>query len=123
MFHAYQFSWTDPSDWGSRLLNNEVEAHAAEYLYLRRKGLLESGSIYNTIYRNSIGGQAASELINMLDNSGNILPYYSDTSIQQGYNNSANLLSEQGGYGNYSFDRTLSGLDALGLLQSILNDC
>ncbi|MCC8018242.1 MAG: hypothetical protein LIO85_00470 [Rikenellaceae bacterium] len=122
MFHAYQFSRTNSADWGGRQLNNEVEAHAAEYLYLRRKGLLETNGAYYSIYRNSIGGQAASMIISMLDNSGNRLSIYSASEIQQGYLDSADLLKNQGGYSQYPFNNTLSGLDALNLLQSIFND-
>ena len=73
MWHAYQAYQEIPSSFASSLLNLEMEAWYAQYLYLTRSSDYKEGTYWYRLYNHHPLGRSIRRIENFVDKNGNFL--------------------------------------------------
>jgi len=122
MWHAYQES---ESAYMNSLINQEIEAHYAQYLYLRKLPEYK-GSKWENYYAKDRRMGAIKNLSKYIDEKGNL---HSGRNIE-GFNfniaSVASIFETTNGYDDpsfYKYDETRSGLSNFSNLRTLTKDC
>lgn len=122
LWHIYQYSQETTSSFRNSMLNQEIEAHYAQYLYESSKGWYE-GSKYEDYYKRSKRGRAIAYLKKYVDPKG----IYAIGANKDSYDIYIEFtlipVFHRWGYSDYPYDANKSGLFNFTNLQHLKKDC
>lgn len=122
MFHALQYYTKGKDDFNKSTLNCEIEAHYAQYLYL--KSLPEfKGSYWEDIYIQFDYLKKIAHLQWSLDKSVNII---NDRDFNERFQDVLKAFRETEGYSDeliYKYDPSQSGINTFSILQKLVKNC
>lgn len=125
MWHAYQAYHESESSYMNSLINQEIEAHYAQYLYVRQ--LPEyAGSKWENYYAKDMRMGAIKNLSKYIDKKGNLLPGRNIEDFNFNIQTVASVFEVTNGYDNpnfYKYDDTRSGLSNFSNLRTLTKNC
>ena len=126
LWHAYQVSRGTTASFGSSGLNQEIEAHYAQYVYLKGKSYY-SGSVYEKRYTSSRSrGTAIANLDRYIDKKGNLLSSVEDYDILLDTYIEATIIPVfrmTPDYSSYPYDPNKSGISIFSNLKTLTKNC
>lgn len=123
MWHAYQAYQETQTSYVSSLMNQEIEAHYAQYLYLQ--SLPEySGSKWEDGYKHDSRLRGTAALRDYVDNKGSLKSGVHSTLLETFTEETlVPVFRKIDGYKNYSYDKTRIGLTNFSNLQELTVNC
>ncbi len=125
MWHAYQAYQESESAYMNSLVNQEIEAHYAQYLYLRKLPEYK-GSKWENYYAKDLRMGAIKNLNDHIDGKGNLRPGKNIEEFDFDILSIASIFETTKGYDDpsfYKYDETRSGLSNFSNLRTLTKDC
>ncbi|WP_347073580.1 hypothetical protein [Bacteroides thetaiotaomicron] len=125
MWHAYQAYHESSSSYKNSLINQDIEAHYAQYLYLRK--LPEyAGSKWENYYAKDLRHRSIKNLSKYIDAKGNLSSYTTNEKFDFNISSIASIFETTPGYDDpdiYKYDINRSGLSNFSNLRTLTKGC
>lgn len=122
MWHAYQAYQETTASYGNSLLNQEIEAHYVQYLYLAGlEEFYEDGNPWQAWYTDSPRMRNIKKLSKYIDDKGNLRNNTTSEQLQDGLRETIKAFNEDKNYNNYEYDLTREPLETFKSLRKLMN--
>lgn len=125
MWHAYQAYQESESAYMNSLINQEIEAHYAQYLYLRKLPEYK-GSKWENYYAKDLRMGTIADLSDYINEKGNLHSGINVDVFNFHILSVASIFETTKGYDDpnfYKYDETRSGLSNFSNLRTLTKDC
>lgn len=123
MMHALQAYYENTTTYSNALLNIEIEAHYAQYLYLKKLPEFNSaGNRWAKLYSHSARGRAIKHLEQYVDSKGRLIGNSDMFDVHLDYT-VVSVFKKESGYSNFTYNTNRNGIANFSVLSKITQNC